>query len=212
MKAVKPILVTLVLLLFTSAATTAWSRPENRRRQAAEEGVEAGGWQVAYSDEVSERKAVRGIVAPGVFIYAQRGSDDMRAVHDWADSLVRQAAALLPRRDARKLDRREEFKARRFAVRTIRELLRSQISGEEVMDLGSLELKAGLMEYRKRDRNRWDRDHRDERRPRSKQIFVPYVGIRAKYDRPSHRWDRDDHYDRRSDRHERYDRYNRYER
>ncbi len=192
MKVVKPLLVILVLLLFASAATTAWAKSEDRRRQAAEDGIETGGWQVAYSDEMTEDDAAQGMVAPGVSIYTERGSRGMGAVHDWADSLVRQALALLPRRVVRELDRKEEFQARRFTVRTIRELLRSQIAGEEIMELGTLEIKAGLMEYRSKDRSRrGDRDRWENRR-RSEQIFVPYVGILAKDGRPSHRWNRDD--------------------
>jgi hypothetical protein len=204
MKAAKPVLAVLALLFVMTAATAVMARSENSRRNGAEEGVETGGWLVAYSDELTGQEALQGLVAPGVSLYAERGGRGMDAVHDWADSLVRQAAALLPRRTARELDRREQFQARRFTVRTIRELLRSQLAGEELMDLGALELKAGLMEYRdRRSRRDRDRDDRWQGRRKSEQIFVPYVGIRAKVEQPSRRWDRDSRDDRRQDRDER---------
>ncbi|CAK8722638.1 YEATS family protein [Candidatus Electronema halotolerans] len=215
MKAAKPMLAALVLLFAMTAATAVWARSENSSRKAAEEGVETGGWQVAYSDELTEQEAVQGLVAPGVSLYAERGGRDMDAVHDWADSLVRQAVALLPRRTARELDRKEQFQARRFTIRTIRGLLRSQLAGEELKDLDTLELKAGLMEYRDRSRRRdRDRDDHWQGRRRSEQLFVPYVGIRAKNDHPrrsrdrdsrdDHRWNKDERRGSRGDQDDRW--------
>jgi len=199
MKMRKTVMAAFVLLFAMTAATAVWARSENSRRKTAEEGVETGGWQVAYSDELTEQEAMQGLVAPNVSLFAGQGRRGRKAMNEWADSLVRQAAALLPRRTARELDRKEQFRARKFAIRTIRELLRNQLAGEEVLDLDTLELKAGLMEYR--DRRRWDRDrdYRDDRwhgRRKSKQILVPYVGIRAKNDQPHRRWDRDRHWNK----------------
>ena len=193
MKAAKTVLAALALLFAMTAATAVWARSEDSSRKMLEEGVETGGWQVAYSNEMTEQEAEEGMVAPGASLFARRGGGNMDAVHDWADSLVRQAAAKLPRRAARELDRREQFQARKFVIRTIREMLRNQLAVEEMMDLGTLELKAGLMEYRDR-RSRRDREDRDDRwqgRRRSERIFVPYVGIRAKNEHPPRRWDRD---------------------
>ncbi len=199
MKAAKTALAALVLLLLAmTAATAVMARSEDSRRNAAEEGVETGGWQVAYSNEMTEQEAEEGMVAPGVSLFVRRGGGNMDAVHDWADSLVRQAAAKLPRRAARELDRREQFQARKFTVRVIRDMLHNQIAVEELMDLGTLELKAGLIEYRDRSRRRdRDRDGRWEERRRSERILVPYVGIRTKGEPPPRRWDRDSRDDRR---------------
>lgn len=153
-----------LLLLFGAAAQDALAQ---RGGRDARQEAEAGGWQAAYSGELTEQEARRGFVEPGLSIFAQRGTRDMMALHDWADELVRQAAAGLRPAAARNFSSEERLQARRFTVRTVRELLRGQQAGSKQQELLTAEVKAGLLEYKDRSRG-WI------------SIFVPYVALREK--------------------------------
>jgi hypothetical protein len=91
----------------------------------------------------------------------------MGVLHEWADALVQQAAVS-------PLAQEERFQAMRFTVRTIRELIRSRQPGSQQMELNTVEIKAGLLQYRDRDRSAY----RGERA--AEMVLVPYVGMRAK--------------------------------
>jgi hypothetical protein len=145
-------------------------------RRSAEREAEAGGWQVAYGNELTEGEIERGEVQPGVSVFAARGTSEMMRLHDWANMLIQQAAN---RAAVSSLDQSGQFQVMRFTVRTVRELIRSRRSGAEEMELNSVEIKVGLLEYRDHDRSSWGRDQGR----RSDAVFLPYVGMRAKQGR-----------------------------
>lgn len=196
MKAVQSVLAVLLLAVLAGmTATTVQARHEENGRKAAELEVEANGWKVAYADELTEQELERGEVAPGVFIYAKRDGRGMDALHEWADSLVRQAAALQPRRTVADFDLSAQAQARRLTVRIIRELLGGRASGDELLEIGALELKAGVMEYmeyREQEARQkpWSQ-YQDEEVRVAERIFVPYVGIRTKHEESFRRWRKD---------------------
>jgi hypothetical protein len=154
-----------LLLLIVGTAAADWSSGDHGSRQAAEREVEAGGWQVAYGNRLTQGDVERGEVQPGVSIFAARGTREMGVLHEWANALVQQAANLAT---IRNLGQEDQFQAMRFTVRTVRELIRSRQPGSQQTDLSSVAIKAGLLEYR-------DRHER-----RSEVFFVPYVGMKAK--------------------------------
>ncbi|MCW5206035.1 hypothetical protein VU08_03760 [Desulfobulbus sp. F5] len=189
MKAAKLVLVAVSLLLFAGTLSSDWAEAQGRRQREAEREVEAGGWQVAYGNELTETDAEQGEVAPGVSIFAGRGTREMGVLHNWADALVRQAVGLLPPAATRDFEQEEQFQAMRFTVRTVRELLRDRRSGVKQMELNPVELKVGVLEYRG---SRRDREWGSERGRRSDILFVPYVGMRAKVDKEDWRSNRDE--------------------
>lgn len=145
--------------------------------------VERDGWQAAYGNELTEADADRGAVAPGVFIYAERRTRAMDALHDWADALVRQAEAKMTSSlgpaSARDFGQEARWQARRLTVRTVRDLLRSRQEGvSEIISWGGIEFKAGVLRYRGRERDGRSLDY--DRRP-GEVLFVPYVGLRPRF-------------------------------
>lgn len=163
------------LFLFVVVAQDVFAQ---RGRSRAEEDVEAGGWYMGYGDELTERDAEQGNVAPGVSLY----NSDREEVRAWAESLVRQAMALMVNRrgtdTVRDFGHDEQREARRLTIQTVREMLGSRQSGSAVLDLRSIEVKAGVLEYRSRRSG----GGYEERRGRET-IFVPYVGLRPTHER-----------------------------
>ncbi len=139
---------------------------ESRWRE--KDAVEAMGWNVAYGAGVTREDAERGMVEAKIFVNGNTGMT-------WADALIGQAVALMVNRkgldSARDFNKLEQRDARRFFLETMRDLLKNNASGSEILDTGSVEVKAGVMEHGER-----------------KDILVPYVGIRPK-DVPSHNGD-----------------------
>lgn len=158
-----------LLLLVVGLADADWAAAEGGRRSAERE-AEAGGWQVAYGNQLTERDVAQGEVQPGVSIFSARGTREMGVLHEWANALVQQAAV-------GQLEQEERFQAMRFTVRTIRELIRNRQPGAQQMELNTVEIKAGLLQYHDRDRSGWGHN-RGERS--AEMVFVPYVGMRAK--------------------------------
>ncbi|WP_417909769.1 pYEATS domain-containing protein [Candidatus Electronema sp. PJ] len=154
-----------LLLLVVGTAAADWSAGEHGGRQSAEREVEVGGWQVAYGNRLTQGDVERGEVQPGVSIFAARATREMGLLHEWANALVQQAANLAAVRD---VGQEDQFQAMRFTVRTVRELIRGRQPGSQQMELNSVTIKAGLLEYR-------DRHERG-----AEVIFVPYVGMKAK--------------------------------
>jgi hypothetical protein len=167
----------LSLLLLVCAGTGAWAAGWRERR-----AVEQNGWHVAYGNDLTEADADRGAVAPGVYIYADRRSPEMNALHDWADALVRQAEAKMSSSlgpaSVRGLGQDARWQARRLTVRTVRDLLRSRSEGvSEIISWGGLEFKAGVLRYRGQERDGGYRDY--DRRP-GEVLFAPYVALRQR--------------------------------
>ncbi len=140
--------------------------------QEAAADVETGGWRAAWSGGVHERDAGRGEVAPGISIFAVRGTMEMMRLHDWANALIQQAA---DRAGLGGLAQDEQFQAMRFTVRTVRELIRARRSGAATLDLNGLEFKAGVLEEQRY----------------SGRLLVPYVALRTKTEQ-SGGWQRQD--------------------
>jgi hypothetical protein len=173
-------------LVCSSTEVLAW---EASKRQA-ESAVELGGWLVVYSNEISEREAERGMVAPGIFLSDRR---DRREARDWAEALifdlVRQAERdrSIGRSALRSFGTEEQRQARRLTVETVRDLLYRKSSGiSPVMVWDSVEFKTGIIEYRERSR--------DRRRP--DMVFVPYVALRLAPELERTRGDRRERRDR----------------
>ncbi|MGR0480622.1 MAG: pYEATS domain-containing protein [Candidatus Electronema sp. V4] len=152
--------VSLLLFVAVGVAAADWAGAQGRWRQEAERGVEEDGWRAAYSTELTEQEAGRGEVAPGISIFAARGTMEMMRLHDWANALIQQAAGVA---GISGLDQNEQFQTMRFTVRTVRELLRGPRSGDGTLDVNGLEFKAGVL----------------ERRGRFGRLFVPYVALRS---------------------------------
>jgi hypothetical protein len=179
MKASRIVLAAVSLLLLVAAAQDVFAQ----RVWRAKEEVEAGGWYAAYGRELTEDEAARGAVESWVSL--QRS--DIETLRTWADSLLRQSIALMVNSvgpdAADGFGRDEQREARRFGVETIRDLLGSRTSGAQILVSGSVEFKAGVIEYRERG---WEHGRRT--------MFMPYFALRPKYRHRSHRdWhDRDD--------------------
>ncbi|WP_420208570.1 pYEATS domain-containing protein [Candidatus Electronema sp. JC] len=148
------------LLLFFGLAAADWAAAQGRWRQEAERDVEEEGWRAAHSAELTEQEAGRGEVAPGISIFAGRGTMEMMRLHDWANALIQQAAEAA---GSSRFSQEEQFQTMRFTVRTVRELLRGPRSGSGTLDLNGLKFKAGVL----------------ERRGRFGRLFVPYVALRS---------------------------------
>ncbi|WP_417909768.1 hypothetical protein [Candidatus Electronema sp. PJ] len=180
MKASRIVLAAVSLLLLVAAAQDVFAQ----RVWRAKEEVEAGGWYVAYGRELTEDEAERGAVESWVSL--QRS--DIDTLRTWSDSLLRQSIALMVNSvgpdAADRFGRDEQREARRFGVETLRDLLGSRTAGAQILVSGSVEFKAGVIEYRERG---WD--HYDRRRRQV--MFMPYFALRPKYSHRRHR-DRDD--------------------
>ena len=113
--------VAMVLALLVAAGA---AQAQDGRRNA-EQQAEAGGWQVAYGNELTERDMERGEVQRGVSIFSARGTAEMGRLHDWADALLGEAAS---RARISNFDQKDRFQAMRFTVRTVRELIRNRRS------------------------------------------------------------------------------------
>lgn len=180
MKASRIVLAAVSLLLLVAAAQDVFAQ----RVWRAKEEVEAGGWYAAYGNELTEDEAARGAVESWVSL--QRS--DIETLRTWADSLLRQSIALMVNSvgpdAADSFGQDEQREARRFGVETLRDLLGSRTSGAQILVSGSVEFKAGVIEYRERGWDRYDR--------RGRQVmFMPYFALRPKYGHRRHR-DRDD--------------------
>lgn len=151
--------VSLLFLVMTGVAAADWAGAQSHWQQEAERSPEADGWRVAYSSGIHEEDAGRGEVAPGISIFAVRGTMEMMRLHDWANALVQQAVALA---GIRSLGQDEQFQVMRFTVRTVRELIRERRSGSNTVALNGLEFKAGVLEQRGSGR-----------------LLVPYAALRA---------------------------------
>ncbi len=173
------VLAALSLLLLVAMAQDVFAQ----RRWRAKEEVEAGGWQVAYGNELSEEEAARGLVAAGVSLQ----NSERETIRTWADTMLRQAIALMVSvrgpETADRFSSDEQRDARRFGVETIRDLLGSRTAGAQILNVGSIEFKAGVIEYRDRSRDYGRREV----------VFMPYFALRSRYG---------GHHD--SDRHERW--------
>lgn len=170
------------LLLFVGMAAADWAGAQGRQRQEAERDVEEDGWRAAYSAGLTEQEAGRGEVAPGISIFAGRGTMEMMRLHDWANALIQQAAEAA---GSSRLSQEEQFQAMRFTVRTVRELLRGPRSGDGTLDLNGLQFKTGVLERKGRSRERGWQDSRGGGR-----LFVPYVALRPAA--AQHGWQRQD--------------------
>lgn len=149
----------LLLLCAVVGMTSAdWATAQSSWRQEAERDVAEDGWRAAYSAGLTEQDARRGEVAPGISIFAVRGTMEMMRLHDWANALIQQAAG------GTGLGQDEQFQAMRFTVRTVRELIRARRSGSQTLDLNGLEFKAGVI----------------ERGGSFERLLVPYVALRQK--------------------------------
>ena len=179
------VLAALSLLLLVAMAQEVFAQ----RRWRAKEEVEAGGWYVAYGNELNEEEAARGAVESWVSLQ----NSERETIRTWADTMLRQAIALMVSGNARgseiadRFSRDEQRDARRFGVETIRDLLGSRTSGAQILKLGSIEFKAGVIEYRDRSRDYGRREV----------VFMPYFALRPSYGRSSHhrRFDDDRHDD-----------------
>lgn len=169
----------LSLLLLLAMAQEGFAQ----RRWLAKEEVEAGGWYVAYGNELSEEEAARGAVESWVSLQ----SGDRESIRTWANTMLRQAIALMVSargpETADRFSQDEQRDARRFGVETIRDLLGSRAAGAQILNLGSLEFKAGVIEYRSRTH--------DYGRRRREVIFMPYFALRPGYSRHRHSHFRD---------------------
>jgi hypothetical protein len=158
MRVLKFTLIAVCFLFIASSVSDASAQSSDWREKDA---VEAMGWNVAYAKGVTTEDAVRGMVEAGIYL-------NRKDVLAWADSLLRQAVGLMIERKGSKaaqdFNRLEQQDARRFFLQTMRDLLRNRASGSEILDTGSVEVKAGIMEHGER-----------------KNVLVPYVGIRSKY-------------------------------
>jgi hypothetical protein len=163
----------LSLLLLVATAQDVFAQ----RRWRAKEEVEAGGWQAAYGNELTEDDAARGAVESWVSLQ----SSDRETIRTWADQLLRQSISLLVSSAgpewADNFGRDEQREARRFSVETIRDLLGSRTAGAQILVSGPVEVKAGVIEYRDR------RVHEI--------MFMPYIALRLKYGRSHRHHDRD---------------------
>jgi hypothetical protein len=172
MKASRVVLAAVSLLLVVAAQDVF-----AQRRWRAKEEVEAGGWYVAYGNELSEDEAARGMVESWVSLQ----SGDRDTLRTWSDSLLRQAIALMVHdlgpEGADSFSRDEQREARRFSVETIRDLLGSRTAGAQILVSGSVEVKAGVMEYR---------DRSADYSRRRETVFMPYIALRLKYGRRHH--------------------------
>uniref|UniRef100_UPI0040571C95 pYEATS domain-containing protein n=1 Tax=Candidatus Electronema sp. TaxID=2698783 RepID=UPI0040571C95 len=173
--------VSLLLFVVVGVAAADWAGAQDRWRQEAERGVEEDGWRAAYSAELTEQEAGRGEVAPGISIFAARGTMEMMRLHDWANALIQQATGVA---GLSGLGQNEQFQTMRFTVRTVRELLRGPRSGDGTLDVNGLEFKAGVLERKGRIRERGWQDSRGGR------LFVPYVALRPAA--AQHGWQRQD--------------------
>uniref|UniRef100_UPI0040578100 hypothetical protein n=1 Tax=Candidatus Electronema sp. TaxID=2698783 RepID=UPI0040578100 len=179
MRASRIVLAALSLLLVAATAQNVFAQ----RRWLAKEEVEAGGWHVAYGRELTEREAERGEVDFHVSLHRS----DRETLRTWADSLLRQAVAMMVHDlgpwAADGFSRDEQREARRFGIETIRDLLGSKVAGAQILLTGPVEFKAGVIEYR--DRSSEYRRHREV-------YFMPYFALRLKPGRRHHRSDRSD--------------------
>lgn len=180
MRASKIVLAALSLLLVAATAQSVFAQ----RRWLAKEEVEAGGWHVAYGRELTEREAERGEVDSYVSLHRS----DRETLRTWADTLLRQAVAMMVHDigpwAADGFGRDEQREARRFGVETIRDLLGSRTSGAQILLTGPVEFKAGVIEFR---------DRSSEYSRRREVYFMPYFALRLKHGRGHHRPDfRDD--------------------
>lgn len=153
--------VSLLLCAVVGVTATNWAAAQGSWQQEAERDVAEDGWRAAYSTGLTEQKAGRGEVAPGISIFAGRGTMEMMRLHDWANALIQQAAEAA---EISRLSQEEQFQAMRFTVRTVRELLRGPRSGDGTLDLNGLQFKAGVI----------------ERGGRFERLLVPYVALRER--------------------------------
>jgi hypothetical protein len=191
MRASRLVLVAVSVLLLVAAAQDVFAQ----RRWRAKEEVEAGGWYVAYGNELTEDDAARGNVESWVSLQ----NSDRETIRTWSDSLLRQAIALMVSNagpeSADRFEREHQRDARRFGVETLRDLLGSRTSGAQILSLRSIEFKAGVMEYR---------DRGSDYGRRRDTVFMPYFALRPKYGhRSRHDGYRDDRDDYRRDRDDR---------
>ncbi|MCW5200569.1 hypothetical protein VU07_01950 [Desulfobulbus sp. F4] len=187
MKASRVVVLAAVSLLLLLMAGT--NEVFAERRWEAKSEVEAGGWYAAYGNELTEGEAARGEVESWVSLHRS----ERESIRAWTDSLLRQSIALmvssLGPESADSFGRDDQREARRFGAETIRDLLGSRAAGAQILVLGPVEFKAGVIEYRDR------RDHNYHGR-RHETMFMPYFALRLKYGRRHHRDDwRDRDYD-----------------
>ena len=155
-----------LILIFGLAAQDVFAQSG---RDAREE-VRRGGWTVAFGNRITEREAYRGEVEPGLSVF----NSNRRDIRDWADRMLDRTmnefdSKFGSRDNFLRQDRSSQRDVRKFLVNTVRDSLQSGRERSDVMTIGRLEVKAGVIKYY-------------SRRSDSK-VFVPYLGLRVERDR-----------------------------
>ena len=104
--------------------------------------VEAGGWHVAWADDIAEKDALAGLVAAGVSVNSANPGPFLA----WVDYLVNRTMVSLQQSGAR-IPGNLQREVRGIAAQVIREAVRGRSAKEISRNFGGMGVKAGAIQY-----------------------------------------------------------------
>jgi len=105
--------------------------------------VRAGGWVVAFSDDISETDAAQGVVAGGVSIYAGNPGPFIA----WVDALVNRTVSSLSADAQRKFTSAARSQAEKLAAEVIKAAISGRSQKEVFRQFDTIDFKAGAIKY-----------------------------------------------------------------
>ncbi len=105
--------------------------------------VENGGWVVAWSDDISETDAARGVVAGGISVFTANPAPFIA----WVDQLATRALSSLTRSASQRFTSQMRADAKRAAVDVIKAAVSGKSAREVLKRYDTVDFKAGAIRY-----------------------------------------------------------------
>jgi hypothetical protein len=105
--------------------------------------VENGGWVVAWSDDITESDALRGVVAGGVSVYSANPAPFIA----WVDQLATRAISSLSRNASSRFTSQMRADAKRAATDIIKAAVQGKSAREVLKRYDTVDFKAGAIRY-----------------------------------------------------------------